>query len=119
MSVLIEALCPIIRRSSLDESYIGGADVFVEDIETEPAFRYVIADSNLVAIGVLDPDSLIDVVERLREIGLSEATVDQFTNDFVLVDMESWDVEVVRLGVKGDKSMKQQIKTNGEDVMEE
>lgn len=37
----------------------------------------------------------------------------------VLVDMESWDVEVVRLGVKGDKSTKQEIKTNGEDAMEE
>ncbi|KAH8633868.1 DNA polymerase subunit delta-2 [Alternaria alternata] len=37
----------------------------------------------------------------------------------VLVDMESWDVEVVRLGVKGDKATKQRIVVSGEDMMEE
>ncbi|CAN9258879.1 unnamed protein product [Alternaria alternata] len=37
----------------------------------------------------------------------------------VLVDMESWDVEVVRLGAKGEKATKQRIVVSGEDMMEE
>lgn len=89
MSVLIEALCLVIRRSSLDESYIGGADVFVEDRELENVFRYVVSDEDLVAIGVFDADTLAPVVKRLQTIGLAEADADQFTNDFVLVDMET------------------------------
>ncbi|KAL1793229.1 hypothetical protein ACET3X_008211 [Alternaria dauci] len=37
----------------------------------------------------------------------------------VLVDMETWDVEVVGLGAKGEKNAKQQIAMKREDVMEE
>jgi hypothetical protein len=33
--------------------------------------------------------------------------------------MESWDVEVVRLGAKGEKATKQRIVVSGEDMMEE
>ena len=86
MSVLIEALSLVIQRITLDLSWPGGADAFLEAMcAPECPARRLCSDDKLVSVSFFSPDDALSVVARLRENGLVELDAQRF-HDLALVD---------------------------------
>lgn len=70
MSVLIEAYTVVIRHSTLNASYPGGAEAMITRLSDESmGARWVVSDGNLVAASFW-PDELTPVLEMLQQSGL-------------------------------------------------
>ena len=86
MSVLIEALSLVIQRITLDLSWPGGADAFLEAMcAPDCPARRLCSDDKLVSVSFFSPDDALAVVAGLRENGLIELD-DQRFHDLALVD---------------------------------
>ena len=86
MSVLVEALSLVVPRLTLDVSYPGGADRFIESLESsENPARFVVADDDLVSVSFFCPDEAKTVALPLLEHGLIGVDDGAFV-DFVFVD---------------------------------
>ena len=73
MSILIEALSLVVRRITLDVSYPGGADAFLEAMCADdcPA-RRLCSDDKLLSVSFFTPDDATTVVDSLRKHGIVE-----------------------------------------------
>lgn len=87
MSVLIEALCLVVNRLSLELSFPTGADGFEAQANELEAVRYVVSDNEVIAVSVLDPHHLDSLLISMMEAGLVYTDGDG-SGDFVFVDME-------------------------------
>jgi len=67
MAVLIEALCVIIRRSTIDEKYPGGWDKFEADHKTLP----FCADDKIVRVGFTAPLGMRIFIRELEKLGFA------------------------------------------------
>ena len=86
MSVLIEALSLVVQRITLDLSWPGGADAFLEAMcAPECPARRLCSDDKLVSVSFLSPDDALVVVRQLRDHGLVELDEQRF-HDLALVD---------------------------------
>ena len=86
MSVLVEALSLVIPRITVDASWPGGADAFLEAM-CAPACpaRRLCSDDKLVSVSFLSPEDALTVVRQLRDHGLVELDEQRF-HDLALVD---------------------------------
>ncbi len=86
MSVLVEALSLVVPRLTLDVSYPGGSDAFLQDM-CDPACpaRLVCADDSLVSASFLSPNDALVVSAKLVELGLVELDENHFY-DLAYVD---------------------------------
>jgi hypothetical protein len=95
MSVLIEALTLVVRRSSLEQALANGADVIRERLDSgEIGARWVTADDHLVAASFL-PEQLPDALQLLMSLGLTVVDDERYV-DIAIVDHLlglNWDCE--------------------------
>ena len=86
MSVLVEAVCVIIQRKRLDQTYPGGTDAFLAHSDRRSAeHRYVCMDDHLVCLSYFSPDAADRGIVPLIREGLTETDDDGFV-DFAVVD---------------------------------
>ncbi len=88
MSVPIEFISLVIRRSSLDKSYPGGSTQFIKDYG--PFDNRVNAfDSDLVKFGAMNPRDIDDLITELTTYGLEgrpKTTQSDEWIDFCIID---------------------------------
>ena len=90
LSVLVEALTLVVQRLSLEISYPGGADAFLNaalSLDTPPRF-ICSADPQLVNLSFNDPKHVEPAVALLREHGMIEVE-DRKAIDFVYIDQHA------------------------------
>lgn len=86
MSVLVEALALVVRRLTLDLSWPGGADAFLQSLcRDDSPCRHLCTDGTLVSVSFLTPGQAAVVGGQLIDRGLVEVGHDQFV-DFAFVD---------------------------------
>jgi hypothetical protein len=86
LSVIVEALTLIVPRLSLDVSFPGGTDGFVEFLgKSDFEFRFALTDDHIAAVSAFNPEALTPIAHRLIECGLVEADDDAFV-EFAFVD---------------------------------
>lgn len=67
MAVLVEALCVIVRRSTIDEKYPGGWEKFEADHQTLP----FCADDKIMRLGFTSPLEMRSFIRELEKLGLA------------------------------------------------
>lgn len=86
MSVLIEALSLVVRRITLDVSYPGGADGFLEAMcAADCPARRLCSDDKLVSVSFFTPDDVTTVVDSLRKHGIVELEGNTF-HELAIID---------------------------------
>lgn len=86
MSVLVEALSVIVRRSSLDAMFPGGAEAYLAAARApESPARFGVSDEELTSVSFLTPEDATRFIEALVEQGLTE-TEEGTPGDIAFVD---------------------------------
>jgi hypothetical protein len=83
MAVLVEAISVVIRRDSIDRSFIGGWDAFVSCVPNAT----LCADTQLARVGFMDPKAVGQFVEELQAAGLAFLQSGKSV-DIVVVDQQ-------------------------------
>lgn len=65
MAVLVEALCVVVRRSTIDEKYPGGWEKFAADHGTLP----LCADEKIVRLGFTSPMEMRILIREMEKLG--------------------------------------------------
>jgi hypothetical protein len=89
MSIPIEFINLIIRKSTLESKYQGGIEQFIKDVPNQ-SFR---EDEELVRIGFMNGNDLEKFIDLTLERGLEYK--EKLTDDFVIINTfsgSSWDV---------------------------
>jgi hypothetical protein len=81
MAVLIEVLCVIVRRSTIDEKYPGGWEKFEADHQTLP----FCADDKIMRLGFTSPLEMRSVIRELEKFGFAYLK-DGNSADIAIVD---------------------------------
>ena len=89
MSVLIEALCLVVKRSVLDATVPGGTDGFLAHCAEQEGVRYAIADDHVTAICAFEPDVLSAIIGYLLDHDLTEYGEDEMPSGYQVIDMET------------------------------
>jgi hypothetical protein len=90
MSIPIEFINLIIRKSTLDAKYKGGLEQFIEDVPNQ-SFR---EDTELVRFGCMNGTDLEKFIDLILERGLEYKEME--TEDFVIINTysgSSWEVK--------------------------
>ncbi len=90
MSIPIEFINLIIRKSTLESKYQGGLEQFIKDVSNQ-SFR---DDMELVRFGCMNGNDLEKFIELTLERGLEYKEKD--TDDFVIINTysgSSWEVK--------------------------
>jgi len=87
MSILIEAVCLVVRNLSLDVAYPGGAAAFLDDAQLFTDVRFAVTDGRLTSVSGYEGSQLREVLDRLESLGFIGYHDGQAV-DFVFVDME-------------------------------
>ncbi|HTZ40051.1 MAG TPA: hypothetical protein VMB77_07840 [Syntrophales bacterium] len=65
MAVLVEALCVVVRRGTIDSKYPGGWEKFVADHGTLP----LCADEKIVRLGFTSPMEMRILIREMEKLG--------------------------------------------------
>lgn len=90
MSIPIEFINIIIRKSTLESKYQGGLEQFIKDVSNQ-SFR---EDEELVRFGCMNGTDLEKFIDLILERGLEYKEMD--TDDFVIINTysgSSWEVK--------------------------
>lgn len=89
MSVLVEAICVVVRRTSLNRKFPGGVDAFLSRASSRLSseHRYICSDESFVCLSYYTPDAADRGAAPLIEAGLTEIEGDEFV-DFAMVDQQ-------------------------------
>jgi hypothetical protein len=83
MAVLVEAISVVVRRDSIDRSFVGGWDAFAACVPNAT----LCTDSQLARVGFMDPKAVGNFVEGLQAAGLVFLQSGKCT-DIVVVDQQ-------------------------------
>jgi hypothetical protein len=83
MAVLVEAISVVVRRDSIDRSFVGGWDAFAACVPNAT----LCADTQLARVGFMDPSAVGKFVEGLQAAGLVFLQAGKCT-DIVVVDQQ-------------------------------
>src|SRR5439155_1704295 len=82
MAVLVEAITVVVRCSTLDEKYPGGAAEYQVDAPN----RTFCTDGELTAFAFMHPDDVGSHIERLRQEGIRFMNDDGSSDEIAVVD---------------------------------
>ena len=81
MAILVEALCVIVRRSTINEKYPGGWEKFDADHRTLP----LCADDQIMRLGFTSPLEMRSFIRELEKFGFAYLK-DRKSADIAIVD---------------------------------